>query len=75
MSIDELTLCVPMSGRGGGVTLDEMILFLDPDSERGKTAAVKNRKLVDAHITASVGVQWDVLPNLLSGPGGIDENI
>lgn len=68
--IDELSLVMAAS-RGSNLSLDELLLFLDEESECGKTAASIQRKLVDPAISAVLGCQWDCLQEVVAGPGPV----
>ena len=72
IAIDELSLCVPVPGRPlkGCLSLDELIVFVDEDAEVSKGAASNQRKLQDACITAELGVQPEMLPDIVGSNSG-----
>lgn len=73
LAMDELTLCVSGVGRKGAqgcLSMDEFILFCDDEAECSKGAVITTRRLKNPFFTSCVGVQHEVLPEILgSNPG------
>ena len=73
LAIDELSLCVSgVSGKKmpGCLSIDEYILICDDEAECSKGAVTATRRLIDPFFTSLVGVQMEVLPDILGSNSG-----